>query len=742
MFLLFFFLIVGGIQSNIFAEDGPEEKQDMITQTIRSLGPLYKDAIVEFNLRIQVPEIQGLEPVDLWATLVRHSGDQKLPTIIVATPYRREIIGSLMQLPLFTMGYNILCVDVRGTGSSEGKWVSFGPEEHTDYAYVIDHWVPKHDWSDGQVGLFGGSYMAISQMMAAGQIECDEVTGKPVHLKAMFAMAPMADAYRDIVMHGGNLDLAFIPMWLGGVDMLAMLPSTLYIGGENEGLDTPSGETEIMKEVGANWMNSWDQFPEHLAWFTDSFKMVDGEFYDERSTMIYWPDKHPDGRTTFGTEKTISPDIPTFIVAGWFDIFTRGSLNAYHWGLKNHDVKDKGLVIGPWYHTGSAGSTPGIPSMGTELVIPARWFDWKIKGFEDPFMVEYPVLIYVMGEDKWRLEKEWPLPESRVTQTTLYLSKKKAYYNWKDWFSFFNYRKNYRLVEKTGKSDFRPKDPLLIHNPAELHGAMSRSAVRWTAGALSLLSQDSKYNWGQDIDYMMPWEDERLDEVATLTFTTKKLEEDLDITGPMTLSFWAKTTFKEPVSHSVLDDLQDSMYKDIMQLELEDDNNFVKLMMDQKEVQWVLEVNDVFPLGRAKNVASGWLRSSHRPYDPNESEGAKEHAVDPDYTPFNPFYDRPDRHPKLIKEGELYEYVVEIFPTSNIFKKGHKIRVSISASDFPHLVPIMVPSENTIVIDADHPATLTFSSAHLEKDKGETWEWIDDLDEYPDVDTYLIEHEN
>ena len=72
--------------------------------------------------------------------------------------------------------------------------------------------------------------MGIIQMLTAGLVDTDPQTGEPVHLKAIFPQAPMADPYRDIVMHGGNMDLLFIPLWLGIVDILGILPSLLNLG--------------------------------------------------------------------------------------------------------------------------------------------------------------------------------------------------------------------------------------------------------------------------------------------------------------------------------------------------------------------------------------------------------------------------------------------------------------------------------------------------------------------------------
>ena len=51
------------------------------------------------------------------------------------------------------------------------------------------------------------------------------------------------------------------------------------------------------------------------------------------------------------------------------------------------------------------------------------------------------------------------------------------------------------------------------------------------------------------------------------------------------------------------------------------DTNLLLDLMDREDVQWVIEVNDVFPDGRAKNITSGWLSAWHRPYDPDELPG-------------------------------------------------------------------------------------------------------------------------
>ncbi len=695
------------------------------------------EVAIDLNARISVPDKPeaGIQSADLFATVVRKtnsqddSGEIARPTIVVATPYRREIM-TILYLPLLRHDYNLLVYDVRGSGSSYGSWISFGPAEHYDAAYVVDQYIPSQAWSDGRVGMIGPSYMAISQMLAAGQIETD-TDGDPVHLKALFPLVTMSDSYRDIVMHGGNVDIEFIPIWLGGVDLLGALPPMLLAGQETPGRP----DLNDIEESFQIWREHLQNIPVTIDWIMDGGNINKNDFYDTKSPMIYWPDK-PAGGWQFGSSyppelgTTVIPDsLPVFLTGGWFDLFTRGTLNTYQYGLKDHDKSDKAMMIGPWYHLG------GSLGLGVNGIlnceIPARWFDWKIKGESDPFMEEYPVLVYVMGKQKWRAEQDWPLPEYRTEDHTLFLSKRKAPAIRGDWFSVLNAKNNYRLVENPLVKDYFNKflwfqvhkdAPVLEHDPQSLHGINSRSSTRWLAGAPALVSQVSKLINDKDIDRFMPWEDERNDEVGVLTFTTEKLEEDLEITGPIKLTFWAKTEFTRPLRQAALDGVLNTIES---RFNLE--NNMVVELMKKDDVQWVVELNDVFPDGRARNITSGWLSADNRPYNPNYPR-----QVDPAYTAFDPYYDHAYRKPDPIEEGSVYKYVIELWPTDNVFKKDHRIRLSISASDFPHLFPVLQPSENQLIIDQKHPAKIEFQTVT----QGGDYKWIDD------IDNYMLSHSN
>jgi putative CocE/NonD family hydrolase len=109
-----------------------------------------------------------------------------------------------------------------------------------------------------------------------------------------------------------------------------------------------------------------------------------------------------------------------------------------------------------------------------------------------------------------------------------------------------------------------------------------------------------------------------------------------------------------------------------------------------RDTDWIVKLVDVHPDGRAFNLSDGVVRARFR-------NGAEE----------------------LLTPGEACEYQLDLQVTSNVFKRGHRIRIQVSSTDFPRLHrnpntggsllddADLVPVVQTVLHDADHPSHVT-----------------------------------
>jgi uncharacterized protein len=85
------------------------------------------------------------------------------------------------------------------------------------------------------------------------------------------------------------------------------------------------------------------------------------------------------------------------------------------------------------------------------------------------------------------------------------------------------------------------------------------------------------------------------------------------------------------------------------------------------DTDWLVFLADEAPDGKVRELSKGWLRASHRTVDPAKS------------TPAVPYHPHSGAEP--LTPGEVYEFAIEIWPTCNVFKPGHRIRLEIANSD-------------------------------------------------------------
>ncbi len=101
-------------------------------------------------------------------------------------------------------GYVCIRVDARGVCKSPGLQAPFSVQEAEDYYDAIE-WAGEQSWSNGGVGLWGMSYLAMTQHNVASL--------QPPHLKAMIALGTDADIYNEALYGGGIFGVGFWNWW-------------------------------------------------------------------------------------------------------------------------------------------------------------------------------------------------------------------------------------------------------------------------------------------------------------------------------------------------------------------------------------------------------------------------------------------------------------------------------------------------------------------------------------------------
>lgn len=524
--------------------------------------------------------------------------EEPLPVILTLTGYNK----SLPAIPaanefLVRRGYVHVSVDVRGTGGSTGEWEAFSEREQQDYLEVME-WVAGQSWCDGSVGTWGASFMGITQLLTAAHQH-------PAH-KAAFAIVPMGDAYRDIVFNGGQTNVGFIPLWMGLVTALGVIPPQALA-------DDPELGLEILLDHVLNAVLNFTM-PTIADSVIGGGRNYDSEFWRLRSPL----------------EVADRIEIPTFIVGGLNDIFQRGEPMLYEAISEQAEAR---LLIGPWQHLGGS-SGEGLPADGVPDLdhLALAWFDRYLKGMGTGAEAMPPVTQYYYGEERYVTAADWPHPQARATR--LYLQPDGSLQN----------------AAPTLEDGRR----LVLQQP--VNGLCSTSTSQWTAGVLGLL--------------MLPcFEDNRLTETLELTYTTPPMTKDFVINGPIQADIWISTTALDAGT--------------------------------------VVRVTDVAPNGTSRELTNGILTASLRAVDEDRSRYLDGEMIQP----WHPFT-AASRQPLAI--DEVVKLPIEVFPTSAVIREGHRLRVTVGASDFPHGLPPITDLVDqlagvlTVYSDAERPSSVVF----------------------------------
>jgi putative CocE/NonD family hydrolase len=343
----------------------------------------------------------------------------------------------------------------------------------------------------------------------------------------------------------------------------------------------------------------------------------------------YWQAKGPGNVLS----KIVANNIPAYLVGGEYDLFQRGEplnyaglQNAYAGRPVNAPMVAGQPTTGRYQLLDGPYTHLQGGGIGSSFdALELRWFDTWLKGV-DTGMAQTPTPLhyYDLGTEHYAETTTYPLTGAKPT----------VYY--------FG-------AGKSGSALSRNDGTLSTSAPSATKGSDSvlwapvgtsicdRSVDQWIMGVPTLLTSQ----------FPAPapcFDDDRLGQTGptALTYTTPTLAKAKTLAGPIAATIYASA--------------------------------------NTRETEWVVNVEDVAPNGTSKPLTQGALLGSFRAVDASRSWTVDGHVV----LPYHP-YTKASAH--AVTPGAVTRYDIEVFPTYSTIAAGHRVRVTVTTTDFPHLLP-------------------------------------------------------
>ena len=339
--------------------------------------------------------------VVLRADVYRPDAAGKFPVILERTPYNkgadrfREKGSKLAE-----RGFLYVVQDVRGRYGSDGEFMpGFFSGDHMDDVdgYDAVEWAASLPWSTGKVGTTGGSYDGWTQLELAHT--------RPPHLNAIMPQlicANLLDREMSAVLRLGRV------LWWS-INTLA--PDQRVRDSAPTGPRTTDEAEELfLTRDRSKWY-----------WYLPLMEIPDDAMYGIGPHWRKWLSDHATDH--FGFEaKHRSMAVPALTQTGWYDQQVMSIKNFT--GLKENAATELArnnqyLIVGPWTHDGTEWPTRlGDMDFGSEAHldyydITSQWYRRWLYDEEDA-IADWPrVRIFVMGDNTWRDEEDWPLARTR-----------------------------------------------------------------------------------------------------------------------------------------------------------------------------------------------------------------------------------------------------------------------------------------------------------------------------------------
>ena len=331
----------------------------------------------------------------LLADVHRPDSDGRFPALIAASPYPRQIqdLGAPMGFIeagasdfWVPRGYVHVIANLRGTGGSGGMFGFFDAQERRDLHDLVE-WAAAQPWCDGNVGMIGISYFAMTQLEAAVE--------RPAHLRAIFPVAVTTDLY-DAAMHHGLFSSSFVTPFLAMVGLTSARSDRFWRSA------LVDAARDILRTAPLHRKFATMNGESSITVLRAALKL----HHDPHPWDDLWREiavEHP-LRDEWWEERNLLPlldrvEVPTYLGCDWQNVplhlpSTFPTLRA----LTNAPVVRVGML-------GEFGLTWPWESLHIEAL---AWFDHWLKDQDTGILDGPPIRYWMPGVDEWRTSDVWP----------------------------------------------------------------------------------------------------------------------------------------------------------------------------------------------------------------------------------------------------------------------------------------------------------------------------------------------
>lgn len=585
---------------------------------------------VRVEVNVMVPMRDGVKlATDVYRPLVTaESGPHpdRLPVLLIRTPYGKGSGKNGDGRYFASHGYAVVVQDTRGRYESQGvwRWLSDDGQDGFDCC----EWIAKQPWSSGRIGMLGTSYVGGTQHVLA-------LSGSK-HLRTVIPVDAVSNMGRQSMRNAGAFEMRF---WNW----------TIMNAANGSAAAKDPGTQAVLKQM-VDHRHDYLKLlplrpgttplklaPEYEKWLVDAMRHgADDEFWAAANVVERAKDY---------------ADIPVYLVGGWYDSWA-GNTTANFQALSKQLKSDVYLIMGPWIHGAQGSSSHGQVNFGPDAAIPdplawrRAWFDRWLKDDTSTFGTAAPfqskVRIFVMGTGDgtkdpsgklnhggtWRDEAEWPL--QRAVPTKYYLEDEGVLTAERP------IAMSIKRVTATEITVPKPSEETRIIEQVVLKPISLKTEFKFDPRD-PVPTIGGNISSGNDIMLQGAWDQRGGPHVWNWTkpiplsarndvvvFQTAPLKEDVEVTGEIEVKLYASSTAV--------------------------DTDFTAKLVD------VYPPSKDFPGGFDLNITDGIVRGRFR------------RSLDKE---------------RMLEPGKVYPFRIKLYPTSNVFKQGHRIRVDISSSNFP-----------------------------------------------------------